>query len=168
MRALPASMNLTLRAFEADSTTGIDAAFARMASNQEVEALLILADPFMNNQVQRLADLSLKNRLPAIYGFREFADAGGLLSYGASLDWLHRRAASYVDRIFKGENPGDLPIEQPTTFELLINPQGRKGAGPDYSKQTPDCCRRGDRIAMVFTALHESASDAVDGSSTGT
>ena len=123
------SMNLTLRAFEADSTTGIDAAFARMASNQEVQALLTLADPFMNNQVQRLADLSLKNRLPAIYGFREFADAGGLLSYGASLDWLHRRAASYVDRIFKGTNPGDLPIEQPTTFEFLINLRAAKALG---------------------------------------
>ena len=75
----------------------------------------------MNGHVQKLADLSLKNRLPAIYGFPEFANAGGLLSYGASNDWLFRRAASYVDKIFKGANPGDLPIEQPTTFELLIN-----------------------------------------------
>ena len=82
---------------------------------------MILADSFMNGQVQKLADLSLKNRLPAIYGLREFANAGGLLSYGASNDWLFRRAASYVDKIFKGANPGDLPIEQPTTFELLIN-----------------------------------------------
>ena len=64
----------------------------------------------MNGHVQKLADLSLKNRLPAIYGFPEFANAGGLLSYGASNDWLFRRAASYVDKIFKGANPGDLPI----------------------------------------------------------
>ena len=63
----------------------------------------------------------MKNRLPAIYGFRLFADAGGLLSYGATIDWLMRRSASYVDRIFKGANPSDLPIEQPTTFELSIN-----------------------------------------------
>ena len=113
-------MNLTLQAFEANSPSGIDAAFVTMASDQ-AQALIILADSFMNAHVQKLADLSLKNRLPAIYGFREFADAGGLLSYGANLNWLMRRAASYVDKIFKGANPGDLPIEQPTTFELLIN-----------------------------------------------
>jgi len=114
------SMNLTLQAFEANSPSGIDAAFVRMASDQ-AQALMILADSFMNGHLQELADLSLKNRLPAIYGFPEFAKAGGLLSYGASSDWLFRRAAWYVDKIFKGANPGDLPIEQPTTFELLIN-----------------------------------------------
>ena len=114
------SMNLTLQAFKANSPSGIDAAFVRMASDQ-AQALMILADPFMNGHVQKLADLSLKNRLPAIYGFPEFANAGGLLSYGASNDWLFRRAASYVDKIFKGANPGDLPIERPTMFELLIN-----------------------------------------------
>src|SRR5215470_6838072 len=114
------SMNLTLQAIEANSPSGIDAAFERMASDQ-AQALLILADSFMNGNVQKLADLSLKDRLPAIYSFPEFANAGGLLSYGASNDWLFRTAASYVDKIFKGANPGDLPIEQPTTFQLLIN-----------------------------------------------
>ena len=114
------SMNLTLQALEANSPSGIDAAFERMVGDR-AQALMILADSFMNSQLQKLADLSLKNRLPAIYGFPEFANAGGLLSYGASNDWLFRRAASYVDKIFKGANPGDLPIEQPTTFELLIN-----------------------------------------------
>jgi putative tryptophan/tyrosine transport system substrate-binding protein len=123
-------MNLTLQALEANSPSEIDAAFVRMASDQ-TQALMVLADPFMNFHVQKLADLSLKNRLPAIYGFREFADAGGLLSYGASLHWLFRRAASYVDKIFKGANPGDLPIEQPTTFELLINLKTSKALGVD-------------------------------------
>jgi putative ABC transport system substrate-binding protein len=114
------SMDLTLQALEATSPSAIDAAFVRMASDQ-AQALMILADPFMNEYVQKLADLSVKNRLPAIYGFREFAKAGGLLSYGASLHWLTGRAAFYVDKIFKGANPSDLPIEQPTTFELVIN-----------------------------------------------
>ena len=114
------SMNLTLQAFKANSASGIDAAFVRMASDQ-AQALIILANSFMNGHLQRLADLSLKNRLPTIYSFPEFAETGGLLSYGASNDWLFRRAASYVDKIFKGANPGDLPIEQPRTFELLIN-----------------------------------------------
>jgi putative ABC transport system substrate-binding protein len=80
------SMNLTLQGFKANSPSGIDAAFARMASDQ-AQALMILADSFMNGHIQKLADLSLKNRLPTIYGFPEFANAGGLLSYGASNDW---------------------------------------------------------------------------------
>jgi putative ABC transport system substrate-binding protein len=102
---------------------------------------MILADSYMNSRVRELADLSLKHRLPAIYGFREFADAGGLLSYGASLDWLLRRAASYVDKIFKGANPSDLPIEQPTTFELLINLKTAKALGlnvPVHLQQIAD------------------------------
>jgi putative ABC transport system substrate-binding protein len=123
------SMNLMLHGFEANSPSGIDAAFVRMATDQKTQALMILADPLMNAHLQKLADLGLKNRLPAIYGFREFADAGGLLSYGASLHWLFRRAASYVDRIFKGANPGDLPIEQPTTFELMVNLKTAKTLG---------------------------------------
>ena len=88
-----------------------------------------------------IADLSLKNRLPAIYGFPDFANAGGLVSYGASNDWLFRSAASYVDKIFKGVNAGDLPIEQPTTFELLINLKTAKALGltiPDKLISTAD------------------------------
>jgi putative tryptophan/tyrosine transport system substrate-binding protein len=119
-------MDLALRAFEARSSGEIDSAFVAMADNQ---ALVALADPLMNFHVRKLADLSLKNRLPAIYGFREFADAGGLLSYGASLHWLSRRAASYVDKIFKGANPGDLPIEQPTRFDFVINLKSAKALG---------------------------------------
>ena len=122
------SLNLTLQVFEANSPSGIDAAFVRMASDQ-AQALMILADPFMFTHIQKLADLSLKNRLPAIYGFREFADAGGMLSYGANVHWLFRRGAAYVDKIFKGANPGDLPIEQPTTFELVINLKTAKALG---------------------------------------
>jgi putative tryptophan/tyrosine transport system substrate-binding protein len=113
-------MNLTLHAFEARSSGDIEAAFARMA-NDYAQALMILADPLMNFNVKQLADLAMKHRLPTIYGFREFADAGGLVSYGASLHWSFRRAAWYVDKIFKGANPGDLPIEQPTKFDLVIN-----------------------------------------------
>jgi putative ABC transport system substrate-binding protein len=134
------SMNLTLQAHEANSPSGIDAAFGRMASDH-AQALMILADPLMNSHVQTLADLSLKHRLPAIYGFREFADAGGLLSYGTTLHWLSRRAALYVDKIFKGANPSDLPIEQPTTFELVINLKTGKALGvtiPDKLLATAD------------------------------
>src|SRR6516165_5380394 len=113
-------MNLILQAFEARSSGEIDAAFAGMA-NDHAQALMILADPVMNFNVKQLAGLAIKQRLPAIYGFREFADAGGLVSYGASLHWLFRRATWYIDKIFKGANPGDLPIEQPTKFDLIVN-----------------------------------------------
>jgi putative ABC transport system substrate-binding protein len=121
------SMQLMLRAVEARSADEIDAAFVEMANR--AQGLIALADPLMNAHVKKLADLALKNRLPAVYGFREFADAGGLMSYGASLHWLFWRAASYVDRIIKGANPGDLPIEQPTKFELVINLKTAKALG---------------------------------------
>jgi putative tryptophan/tyrosine transport system substrate-binding protein len=112
------TLNLTLRAFEARSAGEIDKAFAGMADDQ---ALLILSDALMVFHEKKLADLTLQNRLPAIFGFREFTDLGGLVSYGANLRDQYRRAASYVDKILKGANPGDLPIEQPTRFELIIN-----------------------------------------------
>jgi putative ABC transport system substrate-binding protein len=121
------SRNLTLRVLEAKSAGEIDAAFVGITDH--TQGLIALADALMNFHVKKLADLALKNRLPALYGFREFADAGGLVSYGASLHWLLRRAASYVDRIFKGANPGDLPIELPTKFELVINLKTAKALG---------------------------------------
>jgi putative tryptophan/tyrosine transport system substrate-binding protein len=120
-------MNLTLRLLEARSADEIDAAFVGVAD--QAQGLIALADPIMNFHVKKLADLALKNRLPAVYGFREFADAGGLMSHGASLHWLYRRAASYVDKILKGTDPGELPIEQPTRFELVLNLKTAKTLG---------------------------------------
>ena len=77
----------------------------------------------------RLADLAAKRRLPAAYGYREHVEAGGLISYGPSLPDLWRRAAGYVDRIFKGAKPAELPVEQPTKFELVINLKTAKALG---------------------------------------
>jgi ABC transporter substrate binding protein len=119
-----------LHPFEARSTAEIDKAFAGIA-DERVQALVIFADPLMVFHEKKLADLALQNRLPAIFGFREFADLGGLISYGASLREQYRRAAAYVDKILKGAKPGDLPIEQPTRFELVINLKTAKALGLD-------------------------------------
>jgi putative ABC transport system substrate-binding protein len=78
---------------------------------------------------RRLVDLAAKNRLPAVYAQREFVDAGGLMAYGPNLADLFRRAATYVDKILKGARPGDLPVEQPTKFDLVINLKTAKALG---------------------------------------
>ena len=122
------SLRLTIRAFEARSSGEIDDAFA---ARTDAQAFLILADPFMVFNQKKLAELTLRNRLPAIFGFREFADAGGLVAYGASLREQYRRAASYIDKILKGANPGELPVEQPTKFELIVNLKTAKVLGLD-------------------------------------
>ncbi len=92
-------------------------------------ALTVLPSNMFLRERRRLVDLAAKNRLPAVYSVREFVDAGGLVSYGANLAALFRRAATYVDKILKGAKPGDLPVEQPTKFELVINLKTAKDLG---------------------------------------
>jgi putative tryptophan/tyrosine transport system substrate-binding protein len=128
MQEAAQKLDLTLRAFEARSANEIDRAFAEMGDDHS-QALVILSDSLMVSHGKKLGELALKNRLPAMFGFREFADAGGLISYGSSLREIFRRAASYVDKIFNGANPGNLPIEQPTRFELVINLKTAKALG---------------------------------------
>jgi putative ABC transport system substrate-binding protein len=111
---------LVLLPVEARNEQEIENAFAALA-REHVQAVMVASDAFFFLQRQRLAELALTNRLPSMFGQREYAEAGGLLSYGESLQEFFRRAASFVDRIFKGAKPGDLPIEQPTKFHLVIN-----------------------------------------------
>jgi putative ABC transport system substrate-binding protein len=82
-----------------------------------------------NSERRRLVDLAAKNRLPAVYSFRLYVEAGGLMSYGPDLVDLFRRSATHVDKILKGAKPGDLPVEQPTKFEMLINLKTAKTLG---------------------------------------
>jgi len=114
------TLGLTLQVLQARSPNEFDRAFAAMVQNR-AGALLVLSGPVYVLHRGQLADLAAKRRLPAIYNFREFADAGGLLAYGPNIRGFWRRAATYVDKILKGAKPADLPVEQPTKFDLLIN-----------------------------------------------
>jgi putative ABC transport system substrate-binding protein len=96
---------------------------------QHPDALIAVEDPLTVSFRKLIADAATKNRLPAIYGLREFAAAGGLISYGANLADLYRRAALYVDKIFKGSKPADLPVQQPTKFDFVINLKTAKALG---------------------------------------
>jgi len=92
-------------------------------------ALVVLPTPMFFTERGRLVDLAAKNRLPTVFPYREFVDVGGLMAYGPDLADLSRRAATYVDKILKGANPGDLPVEQPTKFDLVINLKTAKALG---------------------------------------
>jgi putative tryptophan/tyrosine transport system substrate-binding protein len=122
------SLGVQLQLLEARGPNDFDGAFAAMAK-ERVEALLVAADSRLAFHRTRLADLASRRRLPAAYGLREHVDAGGLLFYGPSIPDLFRRAATYVDKIFKGAKPADLPVEQPTKFELVINLKTAKALG---------------------------------------
>ena len=107
----------------------LDTAFAAMA-RASADALIVQSDPaLMDTLLGRVTALAATHRLPAMYSWRMYVEAGGLMSYGPSLLERHRRAATYVDKIFKGANPADLPVEQPTKFELVINLKTAKALG---------------------------------------
>lgn len=114
------SLGVRLHIGEVRGPSELESAFSTVRK-ERVEALLVVNDPMLFAQRGRIADLAAKNRLPGIYEWREFSEAGGLMSYGADLADLYRHAATYVDKILKGAKPADLPIEQPTKFELVIN-----------------------------------------------
>ena len=103
-------------------------AFSAM-TRERIDAVVVVNGPLVYVERKRIADLALKHKLPAVYGSAAYAEAGGLLAYGPSYDELFGRAAIYVDKILKGANPGDLPIEQPTTFELVINANTARALG---------------------------------------
>jgi len=121
-------LRVHLEPIEAGTPTELDKAFARMM-RARVGGVLVLSDPMFADEARRLAQLASTSGLPAIYGFRTWVDAGGLMSYGPDFPDLFRRAAAYVDKILKGAKPGDLPIEQPTKFELVINLKAAKALG---------------------------------------
>jgi len=122
------ALKLKLQVLEARDPGKIEDAFVAM-TKERASALLVLPDPMLLAQRERIVGLAAKHRLPGVYEFREFPEAGGLMSYGTSITDVYRRLATYVDKILKGAKPADLPIERPTTFELVINLKTAKTLG---------------------------------------
>ena len=120
----------------------IETAF-RAANKARADALLVLGNPILNAHRKQVVDLAVKNRLPVTYSRPEFIAAGGLMYYGTNYNDLHRRAAIYVDKILKGAKPADLPVEQPTKFELVINLKAAKQIGLTIP---PNVLARADRV----------------------
>ena len=113
---------------EARGPADVDRAFSDM-TRARAGALTVSGSAMFFNERRRLVDLAAKNRLPTVFPLKEYVDAGGLMAYGPNLPDLFRRAATYVDKILKGAKPGDLPVEQPTKFELVINLKTAKALG---------------------------------------
>jgi putative ABC transport system substrate-binding protein len=128
MEAAGRSLGVPLQSLEVRNPHDFERAFAA-ATQGGAEALIVLSSAFFAAEGRRIVDLVTKSRLPSMFWRREFVEAGGLISYGPSLPDLFRRAATYVDKIFKGAKPADLPVEQPTTFELVINLKTAKELG---------------------------------------
>jgi putative ABC transport system substrate-binding protein len=123
-------------------TNDIETAF-RAAEHGHAQSVLLLGGPFFGSQRKQIADFAIRNRLPVIYPFPEFVEAGGLLCYSANIADLFRRAATYVDKILKGAKPADLPVEQPTKFELVINLKTAKQIGLTIP---PNVLARADKV----------------------
>jgi len=122
------ALRLTLRPWEVRDAKGFEKVFAAL-NKERADGLYVAGGSLMNNNRKRTATFALKSRLPSMYQSREAVDAGGLMSYGADLADSYRRVATYVDKILKGAKPADLPVEQPTKFEFIINLKTAKQIG---------------------------------------
>ena len=122
------ALKLTLQPWEVRTADDFDRVFAAL-SKQRPDGLYVSAGPLMDANQKRTVGFALKSRLPSMYYDKESVDAGGLMSYGADLADSYRRVATYVDKILKGAKPADLPVEQPTKFELVINLKTAKQIG---------------------------------------
>jgi putative ABC transport system substrate-binding protein len=122
------TLGLQLQPLDVRAALDFEVAFHKAVKNR-AQAVTTIRTPLIVFERERIAALAMKNKLPAIYDDREFVDAGGLMSYGANLQDLYKRAATYVDKILKGRTPADLPVEQPLKFELFINLKAAKQIG---------------------------------------
>jgi ABC-type uncharacterized transport system substrate-binding protein len=128
VEAVGRTLGLRLQTLAVRSATEFDNAFSAIVQ-ERADAVLVLSTPLFMGEARRLAELALAHKLPTMFGPREHVEAGGLLSYGPDRADLYRRAAAYVDKILKGANPADLPVQQATKFELVINLKTAKALG---------------------------------------
>jgi len=136
------ALAVPLHPIELRQADDIDKAFVEM-SKAHVDALLVVLSPLVTLHSKRIAELALQHRLPGMYPTRQFAEEGGIAAYGPLLSDLYRRAATYVDKILKGVNPADLPIEQPMKFEFIINLKAAKQIGLTIP---PNVLARADKV----------------------
>jgi putative ABC transport system substrate-binding protein len=136
------TLGLTTIPVEVRGLDELEQAFATMV-RERAQAFVVLGDSVLLNYRGQIAEMALKNRLPAVSLQREWADAGFLLTYGADIRDLYRRSAVFIDKIFKGAKPADLPVEQPTKFELVINLKTAKALGIDVP---PTVLARADEV----------------------
>ena len=142
---LPAAaraLKLTIRTWEIRAADDFEKAFAAL-SKERPDGLYVAGSPLLNNNQKRIADLALKSRLPSVYQSRASVETGVLMSYGADVADSYRRVAYYVDKILKGAKPADLPVEQPTKFELVINLKTAKQIGLTIP---PNVLARADKV----------------------
>jgi len=142
IQAVAPALGVTLLPLEARGPEDIDRAFTAIRKERP-GALIVIGDPMLGDHRRRIIELAVKSRLPASYGGRVSVDDGGLMSYGTNFGDLYRRAAVYVDKILKGTKPADLPVEQPTKFELVINLKTAKQIGVTIP---PNVLARADRV----------------------
>ena len=135
-------LNLQLQSLEVRGAEDLATAF-QAAAKERAQSLVVLRSPIIAIERKRIAELAIKNRLPAIYDDRAYVEGGGLMSYGTNQADLYRRAAVFVDKILKGAKPADLPVEQPTKFEFIINLKAAKQIGLTIP---PNVLARADRV----------------------
>jgi putative ABC transport system substrate-binding protein len=130
MESATRAKGMLLRVLKAATESEIDTAFTSLVQLQ-AGALVVQADPFFNGRREQVAALAARHVVPAIYEGRQFAEVGGLISYGPSFTAVYRQVGDYTGRILKGEKPADLPVQQPTRFELVVNLKTAKALGLD-------------------------------------
>jgi len=137
-----AKLGVTIHSIGVHDLIDFEDAF-KAVTDGRAAALIILADPFTMARREQLVELAAKRSLPAIYEIREFAEAGGLISYGPNVPAMQRRVAVYLDKILKGAKPSDLPVEQPTKFQLVINLKTARSLGLEIP---PSLLARADEV----------------------
>ena len=135
-------LGVQVQYFDVVGAKDFESAF-RAAGKARANAFLVLASPVVNSQRHQVIELAIKNRFPVMYARSEFVDEGGLMTYGVNINDLFRRAAIYVDKILKGVKPADLPVEQPTKFEFVINLKAAKQIGLTIP---PNVLARADKV----------------------